>query len=229
MKKKHLLFTTLMLGVLATLTLGVAFTVSRTKSQPPAPAAPQSVVAQASAPASKGGPQETIKVHGHWLIEVRNRDGNLVTRREFDNALTPNGASTLTVLLARAYYVGTWSIGVGGLCIQEQGNDFPNCVPHKTLVVTTAAGPSRLILKGNFTADKDSVISNVSTLTRLCPWSFTPEQCAAMPASDAIKLTGDFTSHDLISGSDTPPVNVLNEQIVQVTVTISFPVPGSPS
>ena len=169
-----------------------------------------------------GGPKEGIKVHGRWIIEVRNPDGKLVTRREFENALTPNGAAILTVLLARVYYVGTWSIGVGGLCIQEQGNDFPNCVSNKSLIVSTAGSPSRLILKGSFTADKDSVVSNVSTLIRLCPSSLTSEQCAAMPAIDANKLTGDFTSHDLIPGTDTPPVNVVNEQIIQVTVTISF-------
>ena len=30
---------------------------------------------------------EGIKVHGHWVIDVRNLDGKLVTHREFENAL----------------------------------------------------------------------------------------------------------------------------------------------
>src|SRR4051812_28098741 len=32
--------------------------------------------------------QEGVTLRGHWVIEVRNPDGTLVTRREFDNALT---------------------------------------------------------------------------------------------------------------------------------------------
>ena len=50
----------------------------------------------------KGGPQEGIKVHGHWTITVRNPDGTIASTREFENALlegTAGGAELLTALL----------------------------------------------------------------------------------------------------------------------------------
>ena len=58
------------------------------------------------APASSEG----IKVHGHWTIEVRNPDGTLAERREFDNILGPTGAETLVNLLGRRNSVGGWHI-----------------------------------------------------------------------------------------------------------------------
>ncbi len=60
-----------------------------------------------------GGPSEGIKVHGHWTIEVREPDGTLVSRTEFENALAPDmgqgsGAQFLTRLLSRDAAVGKW-------------------------------------------------------------------------------------------------------------------------
>jgi hypothetical protein len=37
---------------------------------------------------SKGGKDEGIKVHGHWVLEIRNPDGSLASRKEFENSLT---------------------------------------------------------------------------------------------------------------------------------------------
>jgi hypothetical protein len=62
---------------------------------------------------SKGGPQEGIKVHGHWIIEVRNPDGSLAERREFDNALTQSGRNLLLSYLGRFWSVGGWAIVLG--------------------------------------------------------------------------------------------------------------------
>ncbi len=74
------------------------------------PAGPQSTkpaaTAQPAAPAEKNpasqakGPHEGIAVHGHWTIEVRNPDGTVVTRREFENALQPGGYAPLAALIA---------------------------------------------------------------------------------------------------------------------------------
>src|ERR1700722_13311663 len=63
-----------------------AATVAQTATAKPA--------AEAAAPAAQSaskGPQEGIKSHGHWTIEVKNPDGRLVPHREFENALTPAG------------------------------------------------------------------------------------------------------------------------------------------
>ena len=55
-------------------------------------------LAQAESTVAKHGGEgmhEGIKVHGHWVIEVRNPDGRLVQRRDFENSLTSVGAQNL--------------------------------------------------------------------------------------------------------------------------------------
>jgi hypothetical protein len=57
----------------------------------------------ASVPAKEereDGPHEGIKVHGHWVIDVRNPDGSLVTHHEFENALRPS-SMVLPQILSR--------------------------------------------------------------------------------------------------------------------------------
>src|SRR5688500_397291 len=49
---------------------------------------------------SAGGPQEGITVHGRWVVEVRNPDGTLASRTEFNNALA-SGSQNLVAMLSR--------------------------------------------------------------------------------------------------------------------------------
>jgi hypothetical protein len=56
--------------------------------------------------AEPGGKSEGIKVHGHWIIDVRNPDGTLATHREFENSLQISGATALVNFLARTRVVG---------------------------------------------------------------------------------------------------------------------------
>jgi hypothetical protein len=83
--------------------------------------APASSVAK---PAAKGA-QEGIKVHGHWIIEVRNPDGSITARQEFDNALDPIvGADILTGLLSGEYVPGGFFVALyapSGLCQPSAG------------------------------------------------------------------------------------------------------------
>jgi hypothetical protein len=66
-------------------TLGATAQADKTKSNR---AEAQASIKATSAAKPQGGPQEGIKVHGHWVIEVRNPDGTLSTRREFENGLS---------------------------------------------------------------------------------------------------------------------------------------------
>ena len=52
----------------------------------------------------EGGPREGIKVHGHWTIVVKNPDGTVAQRREFDNDLAGDSARTglIRLLLRQA-------------------------------------------------------------------------------------------------------------------------------
>src|SRR5574341_1058320 len=51
--------------------------------------------------AETDGVGEGIQVHGDWVIEVRNADGSMAERREFENALTSAGSQYLDLVLAR--------------------------------------------------------------------------------------------------------------------------------
>ncbi len=56
-------------------------------------------------------PLEPVVVHGHWMLEVLNRDGSLAERREFENSLN-EGAKALAQVLARQRSVGKWGIRI---------------------------------------------------------------------------------------------------------------------
>lgn len=68
------------------------------------------------------GRGESIQVHGHWTIDVRNPDGALASHNEFENALEPTGAAALAALLLRAGSLPTWQVELigasGGPCVQ---------------------------------------------------------------------------------------------------------------
>jgi hypothetical protein len=64
-------------------------------------------------PSAPRGQSESITIHGHWTIEVRNPDGKSVIHREFENALTSGGgggANLLASFLARSTTPGSWQI-----------------------------------------------------------------------------------------------------------------------
>ncbi|MGD0481534.1 MAG: hypothetical protein ABSA42_15280 [Terracidiphilus sp.] len=63
----------------------------------PAKAAPAAQAGHPAAPAKRqpGGMHEGIKVHGHWMIEVRRPNGKLVSHTEFENMLYSLGGSEI--------------------------------------------------------------------------------------------------------------------------------------
>lgn len=179
--------------------------------EPGVPAGP--VMAAPGAAASQGSPTaEGIKVHGHWTIEVREADGALVERREFENVLTPFGAGHIVQVLARETVQDRWLIqldGGGGstgadqLCLRD---GTPNrCVILEsdadcffqfqfcTLTIGVEADPA-LLLSGTVTAQRTGRIIQVWTSTS----------------------AGIFTATSI------DPIDVLEGQQVLVNVRISF-------
>ncbi len=61
-----------------------------------------------------GGPHEGIQVHGHWVIEVKNPDGTVTARREFENSIQPNGAVFLASLIAGNNASGSIAVLLNG-------------------------------------------------------------------------------------------------------------------
>jgi hypothetical protein len=145
-----------------------------------------------------GRPSEGIKVHGHWTIEIRNPDGSLVSRSEFENALLDTGKVWLARLLgSRTEAPRTWDIRLSstdGLCEGHACEVFTSVdVP-----VTPEGVPiGNLEIKGTWTAPRNLVISGVET------------------QPDGFR----FSRRDLDSSEQK---SIVTGQILQLTVVFSF-------
>ena len=130
---------------------------------------------------AQGRPDEGIKVHGRWTIELRNADGALASRHEFENALLPSGQTILASLLSGdgTFTRGFWIVwltptqtagphpcsGVGGCDLREPyPPTWAQPVISWPLQVTSVGSPANAVrLTGTITADQNGEIANVST------------------------------------------------------------------
>ncbi len=155
-------------------------------------------------------PTQGINVHGHWVIEVRDADGTLRVRREFENAF--QGQQALAQVLAGVTPMGLWivfaSSGSGGsnLCsgptvgvcrIVEPGSGFAADSWTFKNLTKTVSGAFELVLQGSFVVSNSGTVNSVAT--EIAPPGFI------------------FTSTNLPS-----PIPVQATQTVSVTVTVSF-------
>lgn len=120
----------LVLGAVFALVIS-ASSVGRAQARANSPAVPAAASAQAAPSAQAeqpvspgkrqpGGTHESIKVHGHWMIEVKSPDGKLVSHTEFENSLYGAGGAQIlpylftgTALSAVAYTPGEWGVLLG--------------------------------------------------------------------------------------------------------------------
>jgi len=214
-------------GITAALTLAITLKLSRSRSVTPVPpAADASLLARATIPADeyKGGQKETIKVYGHWTIEVRNSDGTLVTHREFEHALNGGGAFQLASLLGRGATIESWQVfvqnGVGNAGVMIEPTSPLPATPglFKTLIVAVPGNDTnghplpnakKLVLSGTITAQTKATIFVVKTQPEF--------HCLNVPGVSCFGATVALTSAVLAT-----PVDVVAGQIVQVTAVISF-------
>ena len=118
---------------LALVALGAAH-LSRAQAQgnssaaKPAPAQAQPRAAQAPRKPTNGGTHEGITVHGHWVIEVRNPDGKLVSHTEFENSLEqPTGGQYIAQILGGTAFAGEYAIALPVPC-----SSYSFCVLSQT-------------------------------------------------------------------------------------------------
>lgn len=177
--------------------------------------------------AASSGPREGIKVHGHWSIVIKNPDGSVASRHEFENALVSSGSDMLAQLLARTASTGGWGISVvpSGAGLSSCGGNLPCVVIENgiatgvisvssNLTVAYAPNPFRTTLQGSYQATSAGDIAQVFTLLGACPPSVTPSAC---PTASNNSGQGTFSSRTLAS-----PIAVQSGQIVQLTVTFTF-------
>ena len=178
--------------------------------------APAASVAKAHLPG--GATREGIKIHGDWVIEVRDPDGTLVSRREFKNTFF--GADTLAKFLARDRLIGEWILQLSSsgekACLNLGSTPVPCIIVETpptasfneyfpTLTVSQSSG--QVTLSGTATAQRDGDITQVNSRIYHCD-----------PASPTSCSQTDFTAKALASSS----VTVATGQSILVTLTISF-------
>ncbi len=175
-----------------------------------------------------GTPAEGIEVHGRWKIEVTEPDGRFVSLTEFDNVLVGSGIANLGKILGRQGSTGEWSITVssptGQPCnstggseisclIREVGTSFPNIFSNLVVdVPISGVNRDAVVLSGSITVANSTSITHVGTKLAVCPSSSAPDDFVLANCN-----TQPFTNKELADA-----VSVIEDQIVNVTVVISF-------
>jgi hypothetical protein len=176
------------------------------------------------------GAGEGIAVHGHWVIEVKNPDGTLVERREFENALVPGfGAPTLAKILSRTNSVGGWKITLYGVPVTQSPfltetstrtegvlveSTYTRTYPYyfNNLTVSLSADTNGCVLSGTVTAAINGNIGRVKTHVIMLPSSQPPSSI----------YTGGVSTNDVTETTLASPISLTAGQLVTVTVTFSF-------
>jgi len=99
-----------------------------------------------SAPDESDTTSEGIQVHGHWTIEVRNPDGSVAERRQFQNALV--GDNVLNGLL-----VGGWS----------DPRDWAILLGSREIMAATDTHGGNIVLAGSATPSSVETFNQVGT------------------------------------------------------------------
>lgn len=177
--------------------------------------------------------REGIKVHGDWVIEVRNSDGSLAQRHEFKNALVASeGDRALAFLLSRGYSAGRWQVVLWpesdptGIC--QAGTlptyctvteNYPGAVPASTKFYTLQVrnpltNPNPTVeLTGTATAGRTGDIKTVEAVMELCSPTTSPTECINASGGVFYRLTRRVLP---------TAINVTAGQILQIKVVLSF-------
>ena len=187
--------------------------------------------------AYSGGKNEGIKVHGHWVLEIKNPDGSLASRHEFENALTTSsclnvcGNVGLAQLLTGQYFATEWVVALAytDAACQQNPQSCSNCpsatlcnyisiqqigctgVPLCSSLTVGLNGTSTALVLSGLSAPvvASGTISLVRTVFFNCPLSSNGPAC--FQNQPGIFFTAANTNLTIQPG-----------QAVSVTVTISF-------
>ncbi len=185
----------------------------------------------------RGGKGEGIKVHGHWVFEIRNPDGSLASRHEFENSLataTNSGPTLLSGVLTGQLAAGPWAVYVQfndlhgtslvlaespAVCTLLQNQNPAAELCSSSLNVSFGATP--LVLQGTtLAAPFTGSLVQVGSLMYYCPGTLSSVSCesAAIPAlTNGAPTAGLLFTTAALSG-----ITIQAGQAVTVTVTISF-------
>jgi hypothetical protein len=226
--------------------------VSAAKATAPAatPAAQSEEEETAAAPKKPG--QEGIKVHGHWVMDLKDKDGKVIAHRDFQNSLSPNaGPDTLIYMLSGILVPSNMEIlashspqsqfDFSGItyvmqpasnhraCTTNCSNTFTQAYTssEKICAPETAAcyNTATIVLNGSFTASATVSIDTVSTGVQNCVLA----QGTGLPiAISPAQCNADTLPAGYVDGvfkftsATITPLSVAAGQTLAITVTLSF-------
>jgi hypothetical protein len=182
-----------------------------------------------------GTQQEGITVHGHWIIEIRQASGAIVTHREFENSIAGgSGDKLLAQLLSRQLSQGLWLItlvgspqvcaspAVGVVCwIAEPGllstTSQPLVPSYEFETLKVSLSGNTLVLSGIATAYQSGAIIQVGTNNFPCVPTFSVAAPCTVASNNTLEGEVPFTAATLSA-----PISVSAGQTIAVTVSISF-------
>jgi len=190
---------------------------------------------------------EGIAVHGHWTITVRNADGSIAQKRDFENSLnTSTGETGLLALLAGQSAVGDLAIGVAGgpdVCATGAGDTCLSvistgagiggqlCASNAALCssglseTVSQSGNGNVTVTGLIPVVQTAAISSVETILLLCNGTagtyttITPAACFAL-APGAPNITS--STYTLTAATLGTPLGVSAGQTVSIAVVLTF-------
>lgn len=160
----------------------------------PAALASAAAAKPAGSQSGEGSINQGVKMHGHWVIDVKNPDGSLVEHRDFENSLESSAQGMLIGLMSGYLTPGDYMIVMGpqsgnGACtatyqfcgIVQSLSTYPGvayCANYYCglgLTVTPnlgsnglSSGPFSLVLAGSITANQTGSIGSVYSLISTC-------------------------------------------------------------
>jgi hypothetical protein len=229
-------------GLMALIVAGVTLPLPAQQASSVNPAAPFKlepatpfVESVASAPQKPGS--EGIKVHGHWIMDVKNPDGSIAQHRDFENALVPSGGGTvlahllLGTLVPQSFYVSLSGTGKTAL-LYPSTQSCPPLNPSLTECALTltqdSLGGTAIVLRGTYSPSAAVTLTTVVTQIGTCP-QIAPGPDAVSPATCQATTTGIIPGSGgagvgiyQFTGATIPDLAIAAGQSLSVSVTISF-------
>jgi hypothetical protein len=230
-------------GLMGLVFASITLSAEAQQTVPAAEAAPQNPPAAVpfventpSTPQKPG--TEGITIHGHWIMDVINRDGSIAVHRDFENALVPSqGGSVLTGLLLGTISPQTFDVVLKGTgktailylngqsCPQVLANFQGDC---SATLTQDSLGGSTIVLKAMYTPTAALTVTTVSTNIGTCPTTAggaTPVSPATCQATTSGIIPGSGGAGVGIYGftaATIPDLAIAADQILVVKVMISF-------
>ncbi len=202
--------------------------------------------------ASDGSVHQGLRVHGHWVINVRNPDGTLVQHREFENSLQIGGQGFLVGLLSGYLVPGDWMIVLGaqsgnGACaatyafcgMVHNAATYPaqgycnnyyctgSTLNYAYNFGTGFAGPYSIVLTGSITANQTGTIGEVFTLLNTCANNgfssgTNPSGVETSSPATCVTQTNPTPWYGPFTETNITPIPVTSGQQIEAIVTITF-------